>query len=130
MRHKRRTFLTLPIMATRSLQERLERTRELIGTGITRPPRCKENHVDTRRGKRACACRFAKLALRTVAQHSIPQPLRCSEGDPPGAAFTFTIAYDHTYQGVVVSPPLLEYAFKIQPGLDGPHTQTRVETRR
>lgn len=130
MRHKRRTFLTLPIMATCSLQERLERICKLSITGITRPLRREEDHVDTCHGERARTGSFAELALGTVAHHGIPQPLRCSEGDPPGAAFTFTIAYDHTYQGVVVSPPLLEYAFKIQPGLDGPHTQTRVETRR
>ncbi len=117
-------------MTTSSLQERLECVCKLSITGITRPLRCEENHVDTCHGERARTGRFAELALGTVAYHGIPQPLRCSEGDPPGAAFTFTIAYDHAYQGVVVSPPLLEYALKIQPGLDGPHTQTRVEARR
>ena len=105
MKHLRANEPNLPIAPTSPLQK----TRERPGYG-----------------ERAGAGSLAELALRAVAHHGVTQALSSSEGDPPGAAFAFAIAYNHAHQRVVDPPPMLEYALKIQSGLDGPHTQTRA----
>lgn len=126
MAHRRANEPNLPIAPTRPLQETRERLGELLGSRIARLGRSEEDQIRPGYRERAGAGSLAELALRAVAHHSVTQALSSSEGDPPGAAFAFAIAYNHAHQRVVDPPPMLEYALKIQSGLDGPHTQTRA----
>ena len=126
MRHRRASERSLPVMPTSPFNEAGEGRLEFLRARIARPGGREQDHIVAGKGERAGAGGLAELALRAVAQHGIAQALSSSEGDPPGAAFAFAIAYNHAHQRVVDPPPMLEYALKIQPGLDDPHTQTRA----
>lgn len=84
----------------------MQRRNNIGGMRRARSRRRKQNDVMSCTRKSACTSGLPQYALRAVARNSIPDALRCSEGDPPWIAFLQCITYNQSYYGMVIVPSL------------------------